>query len=279
MRLIASMLLIFVLAQLLGIFVGSMVIKDMSANPYVSGLVVTTDANDLGNAGFFIGYILVGAIVMIVLIRYFKGIGILFQLMEFVLISTSSSIVFYAFLRLFLGFAESTLIAIAIALVFSGARLFIPRMKNAAAVFATAGVGTIFGISMGLLPLLIFLILLSIYDFLSVFATKHMVEMADFIVKKDMAFTVTARAPPEKPGGMEQRIDLGTGDMIAPIMMEVSALTLSPMASLFVFLGAAVSMALFLSLVWKKKMVLPALPPIVLGMIVGLLAGYLLGLY
>jgi hypothetical protein len=67
--------------------------------------------------------------------------------------------------------------------------------------------------------------------------------------------------------------------MIAPIMMEVSALTISPIASAFVFIGAVVSMGLFLTYVWKKKMVLPALPPIVLGMIVGLLAGFLLGLY
>ena len=126
---------------------------------------------------------------------------------------------------------------------------------------------------------MLFLILLSIYDFLSVFATKHMVEMAEFIVKKDMAFTVTARAPPEKPGGKEQRIDLGTGDMIAPIMLEVSALSISPVASACVFIGAVVSMGIFLTFVFRKKMVLPALPPIVLGMIVGLLAGYLLGLY
>ena len=273
------MLGMFILAQILGVFVGSMIIKDLTANPYVSGLVVTTDANDLGNAAFFIGYILFGAVFMIILIRYFKSLGIIFQLMEFVLISTSSSIVFYAFLRLFLSYAESTIIAIIIALAFSGSRLFFPQMKNAAAIFATAGVGTIFGISMGILPLLIFLILLSVYDFLSVFATKHMVEMAEFIVKKDMAFTVTARAPPTKPGEKEQRIDLGTGDMIAPIMMEVSALTFSPMASLCVFIGAVVSMGLFLTLVFRKKMVLPALPPIVLGMIVGLLAGFLLGLY
>lgn len=279
MRLIVSMLGLFVLAQLLGFFVGATIIKDMNTNPYVSGLVVTTNTNDIGNALFFIVYILLGAVLMILLIRYFKAMGTLFKLMEFVLISTSSSIVFYAFLRLFLGYAESTGLGIILALGFAAARWFFPQLKNAAAIFATAGVGTIFGVSLGLLPVILFLIALSIYDFISVFATKHMVEMAEFIIKKDMAFTVTARAPPEKPGGKEQRIDLGTGDMIAPIMMEVSTLTISPIASICVFIGAAISMGLFLTLVWKKKMVLPALPPIVLGMTVGLLAGFLLHLY
>jgi presenilin-like A22 family membrane protease len=144
---------------------------------------------------------------------------------------------------------------------------------------ATAGVGVIFGISLGLTPLILFLIFLSVYDFISVFKTKHMVEMADFIVSKEMAFTVTAKAPPKAPGQKEQRIDLGTGDMIAPIMLEVAVLPLSPIATIFVFVGAVVSLGIFLSLVWKKKMVLPALPPIVLGMILSLAIGFLLRLY
>jgi presenilin-like A22 family membrane protease len=231
------------------------------------------------NALLFIGYILVGAVVMVFLIRKMSFFPFVFIAMEFMLIATSSSIVFYALLRNFLGYGESTLAGIAIALVFATAKHFRPQLKNAAAIMATAGVGVIFGISLGLFPLILFLILLSIYDFLSVFATKHMVEMANFIIKKDLAFTVTARAPPSKPGEKEQRIDLGTGDMIAPIMLEVSALSISPVASAFVFVGAVLSLGLFLTLVWKKKMILPALPPIVLGMIVFLLLGFLLKAY
>jgi presenilin-like A22 family membrane protease len=231
------------------------------------------------NALFFMGYILLGAVLMMVMIRCFGLSQLLFRAMEFFLIATSSSIVFYAFLRLVAGFEVSTLAGIVMGLVFSGSRMFLPGLKNAAAVFATAGVGVIFGVSLGLIPMLIFLIFLSIYDFLAVFTTKHMVELAEFVVKKDLAFTVTAKAPPIKPGGREQRIDLGTGDMIAPIMLEVATLQLSPVATLFVFAGAVMSLGLFLTLVWKKKMVLPALPPIVLGMMVSLALGFLLGLY
>jgi len=273
------MLSFFIIAQALGIYTGTVIIRDVSENPYVSGLVVTSDANEPMNALLFIGYILAGAVVMVFLIRKLGFIPLVFVAMEFMLIATSSSIVFYALMRNFLGYGESTLAGIIIALLFATAKHFRPQLKNAAAIMATAGVGVIFGISLGLFPLILFLILLSIYDFLSVFATKHMVEMANFIIKKDLAFTVTARAPPTKPGEKEQRIDLGTGDMIAPIMLEVSALTVSPVASAFVFVGAVVSLGLFLTLVWKKKMVLPALPPIVLGMIVFLLLGFVLKAY
>lgn len=278
-RLLLSMLSFFAIAQVLGIFTGAVVLRDFTENPYVSSLVVTTDSDSPINAFLFIGYILAGAAIMILMIRKLKFMPIVFMVMEFVLISTSSSIVFYAILRSFMGLEESTLAGIVLALIFAGLKTRLPQLKNAAAIMATAGVGVIFGISLGLIPLILFLILLSVYDFLSVFATKHMVEMANFIVKKDLAFTVTARAPPPKPGEKEQRIDLGTGDMIAPIMLEVSALAISPLASIFVFAGAVLSLGLFLTLVWKKKMVLPALPPIVLGMIVFLLLGFLIGAY
>jgi len=279
MRLTLAMLGFFIIAQLLGIYTGTVILKDMSANPYVSGLVVTQNAEEPLNAVFFIAYILLGAGIMIGLIRLFKLYAVMFRLLEFFLISTSSSIVFYAVLRLALDYDTSTIVAVVLALAFATYRFFNPALKNAAAIMATAGVGVVFGVSLGLFPLILFLILLSAYDYLSVFTTKHMVEMANFVIKQDLAFTVTARGPPVKPGQVEQRIDLGTGDMIAPIMLEVSALSMSPTATAFVLVGAIISMALFITMVWKKKMVLPALPPIVLGMIVSLLLGFLLGLY
>ncbi|MBU0533088.1 hypothetical protein KKB44_06365 [Candidatus Micrarchaeota archaeon] len=279
MRLIMSLLALFVIAQILGIYTGLIIIQDFAKNPFVNSLMVTSDANEPTNAVFFILYILLGAIVMVLLIRFLGIYPIIFRIMEFFLIASASSIVFYAFLRLVVGYEISTIAAIMLGLLFSGLKVVTPALKNAAAIFATAGVGVIFGISLGLIPLLLFLIFLSIYDYLSVFTTKHMVEMANFIVKKDLAFTITAKEAPKRKGEKEKRIDLGTGDMIAPIMLEISALSISPIATAFVFLGAVTSMGLFLNIVWKKGAVLPALPPIVLGMIVALGLGFVLGFY
>jgi len=279
MRMISAMLGFFIVAQLLGIFTGMIVLTDLDTNPYIDELKITTDTEAPSNALIFIAYILVGAVFMLLLIKFFKNFPIVFMIMEFLLIATASSIVFYAFMRVFTGFEISTMGGIIIGLLFSAVRLFIRDLKNTAAILATAGVGVIFGISLGILPLILFLVMLSIYDYLSVFATRHMVELADFVVTRDLAFTVTARGPPPKKGEKQKRIDLGTGDMIAPIMLEVSALSFNPIASGMVFIGAVVAMAIFLTLVWKKKMVLPALPPIVLGMITFLMAGFLIGLY
>jgi len=279
MRMITVILAFFIIAQLLGMYTGAMILLDMTKNPYVSGLVVTANAEEPLNAVLLLVYVLVGAGVMMLLIRLFGLHLLVFRAMEFVLIATSSSIVFYAVLRLAAGYEASMLLGIALGLAFSSAKMLRPQLKNAAAILATAGVGVIFGMSLGMLPVILFLILLSIYDYLSVFATKHMVVLADFVVQKDLAFTVTAKAPPVRPGEKERRIDLGTGDLIAPIIMEVSALAFNPVATLFVFAGAVISMGTFLFLVSKKRMVLPALPPIVLGMIVFLLIGFLLKAY
>lgn len=278
-RLIAWILLFFIAAQLLGIFTGATILNDIDRNPYVQELVITTNTEEPSNALFFIGYILFAAVFMVALIRLLGKVPIVFMIMEFMLISTSSSIVFYSFLRLAMGYDVSTLAAVLMGLAFSALKIFRPGLKNAAAIMATAGVGVIFGISLGILPLIIFLVFLSIYDFLSVFMTKHMVELANFVVKKDLAFTVTAKAPPIRVGQKERRIDLGTGDMIAPIMLEVSTLSISPVATVFVFAGAVISLGLFLNIAWRSKMVLPALPPIVLGMVISLLIGYVGGFF
>jgi len=278
MKLVYSLLLFFLLAQIVGIFTGYTILRDMAGNPYVSGLVVTSNTQDPMNALFFIAYTLVGAVVIVLVIRKFKLNMIFFRAMEFVLIATSSSLVFYAVLRMMLGYDISTLGGAVLGLAFSTAKYFKPDLKNPAAILATAGVGVVFGISMGVLPVLLFLALLSIYDFLSVFVTRHMVEIANYIIAKDLAFTVTAKEVEPRTKEVK-RIDLGTGDLIAPVMMEVSILPYSPLAALFVMIGSVSAMALFLTLVWKKKLVLPALPPIVLGMVAGLLAWYLLGAY
>lgn len=279
MKMIGTILAFFMIAQVLGIFTGFIVLTDLYRNPYVSFLVITADSEQPVNALLFVLYILFGAVLMMVLVKFFSHHFFIFRILEFVLIAAASSIVFYAFLRLTAGYTISTFGGILLGLLFSTTKLAMHSLKNAAAIFATAGVGVVFGISLGIVPLIFFLIFLSIYDYISVFATKHMVELADFVVEKDLAFTVTAKTPPVRPGAKEKRIDLGTGDLIAPIMLEVSALSFSVAAAGLVFLGAMVSMSIFLALVWKKRTVLPALPPIVLGMVSGLLAGFILGFY
>lgn len=275
-RLVVTLVTLFLLSQFLGLYAGSVIIQDFYENPYVSSLVVTSESESPLNALLFMAYILIGAGVMIFLIRKFGLHALLFRAMEFALISMASSIVFYSVLRIFYGYEISTFGGILLGLALASAKAFKPGLKNLSVVLATAGVGVIFGISLTPVPVILFLLFLSMYDYIAVFKTKHMVEFAEFIVKKDLAFTATAKAVIK---GKERRIDLGTGDLIAPIIFEVSALSYLPAAVPFIFAGAFASLATFLLLVWKKRIVLPALPPIVFGMFLFFLLGMILGFY
>ena len=278
MKLFEQIMFFFVAVQIIGLFVGNIVVKDLTKNPYVNSLVVTNDINEPLNAGFFLAYVIFGAVAIMLLIKMNVLREMLFKILEFFMIAGSSSIVFYALLRLAFGYDISTTAGSIFGLAFSALKIYKPQLKNLAAIVSTAGVGVVFGISMGIMPMIIFLALLAIYDFVAVFLTKHMVEMANFVVKNDLAFTVTAREPGKTKDEKERRVDLGTGDLVAPVMMEVSLLSINPLASGVVFVGAIISTGIFIWLVKDKKVVLPALPPIVIGMLLSFAVGKMFGI-
>src|SRR4030095_6085679 len=133
MRLLAYMISFFIIAQLLGIYTGTVILKDFNTNPYVNSLVVTQNGEDPANALLFMVYVLIGAALMILRIRTFNLSPIIFRLMEFWLIASASSVVFYSVLRIWIGFEESTIAGIAMGLLFSGIKVFQPKLKNTAA--------------------------------------------------------------------------------------------------------------------------------------------------
>lgn len=273
MKAVFRILSLFIIAQLLGLYTGAVILHDFQSIPEIRDMQVQEDQNA---PFYFMAYVILGAVFLIFLIRYFRE-TLLFQLIEFFVISSASSVVFYSILRLLFPFLLSIVAAIGIGLIFGALRLFFPQLKNPAAILATAGVGAIFGTSMGILSIFIFIVLLAIYDYIAVVFTKHMVEMAQFIIKKEIAFTITAKQ--RLPTGKESRIDLGTGDIIVPIMVEVALLPLSPFASLFVMGGAVFALFILFTFIWKKRMVLPAIPPLFIGMLLFFLIGRLVGLY
>jgi presenilin-like A22 family membrane protease len=97
-------------------------------------------------------------------------------------------------------------------------------------------VTAIIGISFGILPALVFLIALAIYDAIAVYRTKHMIALADavtglrlpilLVVPKSLPYSF--RAQP----GLQEELDEGTeraamfmglGDIIIPGILVVSA--------------------------------------------------------
>jgi len=287
--------LFFALTQLLGIYAGVVLINAAMANEDIQSLSVAplADADDPANALFFLAYILFGAGMIILAARFYKGM-IMFQLLEAMVIFSASSIVFFAFalFPLGMGLLEALAFGGALGALLAAAKFFRNEAKNTAAIISSAGVGAIFGFSLGFLPATIFTILLSIYDYIAVFKTRHMVEMARELSTRQLSFAVTAKNVParkpketveayvERANTEGERLDLGTGDLSVPAMLSVSAYTLGPnglIYALAVATGSTLALYALLKFVSKEKVFLPALPPICLGGMIGLLLVKLAG--
>lgn len=291
-----QIVLFFAITQLIGIYAGAVLIHAALTNEDVRALSVAPlgSPDDPLNALFFIGYILAGAAGIILAARFYKGM-LLFRLLEFAVVTSASSIVFFTVLLSAAGmdFLPSLGAGLLLALGLAGLKFFFESLKNAAAVISSAGVGAIFGFSLGFIPMAAFVILLSLYDYIAVFKTRHMIEMARELSTRQLSFAVTAKElPAKKPKEAPQiyveramregeRLDLGTGDLSVPAMLSVSAYSLGPngiLYSLAIAAGSTVSLYLLLRFVTKQRVFLPALPPICLGGMLALLALKLAGL-
>ncbi len=136
-------------------------------------------------------------------------------------------------------------------------------VMNALLILSLPGIGSWMGASLAFIPSLILLIGLAIYDLIAVFGTKHMVTLAEGAKGKlPLMFGI--------PVG-KRILGLGTGDLAIPLVFSVSVLrdytlTQAVTTSLGGLLGLA---ALFFYILNKKDVVLPALPPITLGLLLG----------
>jgi presenilin-like A22 family membrane protease len=112
-------------------------------------------------------------------------------------------------------------------------------------IVVAAGVCAIIGISLAVLPILVLLVILAIYDAISVYKTKHMVDLADKVV--DWHLPILLVIPKTwsysfiKQKGLKKQIEdgeereamfMGLGDIIIPGTLAISAFTfLNPISS------------------------------------------------
>jgi len=101
-----------------------------------------------------------------------------------------------------------------------------------------AGIIAILGISLGILPIFILMIALAIYDAISVYKTKHMIDLADAVVEKRLPVVLVV---PKKKDysfktqkSLKKNIDadvkreamfMGLGDIVFPGILVISAMT------------------------------------------------------
>jgi len=147
-------------------------------------------------------------------------------------------------------------------------------------ILAMAGAGSVLGLTFTPEVVVVLLIFFSIYDFIAVYKTKHMVEMAKEMIKSRAILGLIV--PPDlasfkqnlkqvKPGG--KFMVLGGGDVVFPLLLCSSLVSSgvlnSLIVALFSLIGLLAGFLFFIS--QKQKKAIPALPPIALFSIIGYL--------
>ncbi|HQT44535.1 MAG TPA: presenilin family intramembrane aspartyl protease, partial [Candidatus Micrarchaeota archaeon] len=160
--LIEKIFILFVITQFLAIYIGVTLIENSKAVPEFNELSVSPvkDSGSMLNTVFFVGYILIGAALMLLLIKYYKGVMI-FKIVEFMIIFSASNVVFFVLSFAVLGMDPmlGILASLVVSFLFALSKFIFKKVKNLAAVVSSAGVGAIFGFSVAFIPTLAIVIL------------------------------------------------------------------------------------------------------------------------
>jgi len=257
---------IFLITECLGLFVAVSLFQQGFQQPPFS-----EDVNDIGNAiGLFAMILVMTGFILIVL--KLKKERKLLIIMETLAVFSTAILVLSAFIKN--NDAVVILLAILLIVMRNIDRENI-AVRNISGIIAIAGAGALLGISIGIMPILLFIIILAVYDIIAVYKTKHMVEIGQAVTKQNFAFTI---AMPTK----KHKFELGNGDLVIPLMVASSIMAtgtfvnnnlVAALALIASFIGLCIS----IYLVSEKKVPMPALPPQTVLMIIVIGGAILLG--
>jgi presenilin-like A22 family membrane protease len=304
MKSIVTIVLIFLVIQLIGLYIGTKYIDAINTQQLPPPEVIPGVSSNNPEISFFLfAYIIGVTLVMLLIIKVKKS---LIRGLEAFVIFVSSLVTFSFLIPLSVQFVwidfTSLLFSplgsigsllsgiltldIIFALILTVWKFLRPTIlsQDIAAIFSGSGVGALLGLSLGIVPCIIFMMILSVYDFVSVFITKHMVSMAKAITERPTAFTIAtphefkeAKYIPIKKSKKKVHVfQLGLGDIIIPLMFSVSILNkFTIFHSLITITGSLIALIILTVIITRKPMALPALPFICSGA----LAGYLISLF
>lgn len=261
-KVLATELSIFLLVQLVGLFTASQLIKNR-ADTYLN-------IPEISMVSFALSFIIAVSLIFLA-IKFLKGkFG--FKLLFVFLIVVGSKTVFNSIFPDFI----SNLLALAVVALWVA--LPYVWMHNVAIILAISGISAELGFAVSLPTVLILLALLSIYDVIAVYRTKHMITMFKDLMQRGVVLSIivpvkikdfmkkTEVAQPRK--GF---LFLGTGDLAFPLIFAVTALKFSFISAVLIIAGATVGaiVVFYLLVSQAQRRALPALPPIAICSILG----------
>jgi presenilin-like A22 family membrane protease len=278
---------------LLAVEIGALL---LSAPVKESGLVAFEDPGSMANPVYFIAIMLGFTAFLLVMIRFnLKG----------VIAAAIGISIFLTFVYIFSAVVYSligatdtaTVIALVLSILSTVLLYKYPEwyVIDALGILIGAGVAAIFGASIDILPVLLLLVLLAVYDAISVYKTKHMITLAEGVIdlKTPILFVVPKRRDYSfikdgigklGDGGERAAFIIGMGDMIMPSILVVSANVFLQgwrlagfinLPALGAIIGSVAGMGVLLHFVLSGKPQ-AGLPPLNGGTILGFLAGWAL---
>ncbi|BCS90562.1 MAG: hypothetical protein ARM1_0019 [Candidatus Micrarchaeota archaeon] len=186
----------FLIVQFLGFLMMLLVYNNASYS--VLSSVSYGQSNILYSISIFVSELIIAVIILLLLIRFLHGAW-LYYFMEGAILLLTLTVFFGVIISSFLGeaylFAAGYLlpyvyiIALAISIGFIIAKHKINSiiLRNFIVIMTSVGLGLLIGIYFGFFFSLIFLVIMAVYDYVSVFITKHMVALAEGSFRYNLA--------------------------------------------------------------------------------------------
>ena len=290
LKITAILLIMFVLTQFIGIYVVNHYSAEEEALPF--GLE-TPEPEKASEFYILFSQIIIAfviAVSLLFVLTKFK-IELILKIWFFVVILLGLAISFNAF---FPPFKYVSLVALLVALPFTMAKVFSRDViiHNFTELLIYPGIASVFVPILNVVTIIIFLVLISIYDAWAVWHSGIMQKMAKFQIEKLKIFSgffipyvskkVRLKLKKMKKSELRKkkvRVNvaiLGGGDVIFPIItagVMLNALGLG--AALLVIAGATIGIG-YLFFFAEKKKFYPAMPFITAGIFVGIGLSYLL---
>ena len=285
-----------------GLFVIIHLLSMLITKPFEdTGFQAFEDANDPMNLLVFFVIMIAVTVTILLIAKFWKKQFI--QVIILGSIAYTSFFVFYPLLSFVFPYTTSTFLAVVAAAILIVALIKHPEwyIINLCGIIVGVGAIGLFGISLSIFLVIILLIGLSIYDAISVYKTKHMIDLADAVM--DLKLPVMLVVPKtrqysilKETKGLKEKLEekeereaffMGLGDIVMPgILVVASFYNIANngfLIALSVMLGTLVGFAVLMTVVIKGKPQ-AGLPYLCSGAILGyiisslLLSGQLAGL-
>lgn len=190
------------------------------------------DPTQVSNSIYYI--VLILAFTLVVLIAIKKNMKWIISLLIYLAIVSTLYYVFFALFTLapsLAGFEDILSVLISTGLTILLYKYPEWYVIDILGVCIAGGVSALLGISLSIIPVVVLLILLAVYDAISVYKTKHMITMAEgimdlklpilFIIPKHRDYSFIKET--FKEGEKREAFFMGLGDAVMPTLLVVSA--------------------------------------------------------